>query len=151
MNEMIATMGLLEDSWNTLLNGSLSYQGKAVKVYNPDAPEDLDPSATVSEHYVIVRAESEAEVSNKKTYAMNSVVVVDIVTIFQNNINRKVAEDIYGQIVGLVFSKPGRNRLSEQTGIQITEVKVEGTFYRDEVGDQKIRRKIVRFSHRISS
>ena len=148
---MIATMGLLEDSWNTLLNGSLSYAGKTVKVYNPDAPEDVDPSATVSEHYVIVRAESETEVSNKKTYAMNSVVVVDIVTVFNNNINRNVAEDIYGQIVGLVFSKPGRNQLAEQTGIQITEVRVEGTFYRVEAGDQKVRRKIVRFSHRISS
>jgi len=148
---MIATMGLLEDSWNSLLNGSLSYQGKTVNVYNPDAPEDLDPSATVSEHYVIVRAESETEVSNKKTYAMNSIVVVDIVTVFQNKINRTVAEDIYGQIVGLVFSKPGRNSLAAQTGIQILEVRVEGTFYRDEAGDQKIRRKIVRFSHRISS
>ena len=148
---MIATMGLLEDSWNSLLNGSLTYSGKAVKVYNPDAPEDLDPSPSVSEHYVIVRAESETEVSNKKTYAMNSIVVVDIVTVFQNNINRTVAEDIYGQIVGLVFSKPGRNQLAVQTGIQILEVRVDGTFYRDESGDQKIRRKICRFSHRISS
>lgn len=147
---MIATMGLLEDSWNTLLNGSLTYQGKTVNVYNPDAPEDVDPSPTVSEHYVIVRAESETEVSNKKTYAVNSIIVVDIVTVFQNNINRSVAEDIYGQVVGLVFSKPGRNQLAAQMGMQITEVRVEGTFYRDEAGDQKIRRKICRFSHRVT-
>lgn len=148
---MIATMDKLGDSWFDLLDGSLSYNGKEVKVYDPDTPEDLDSSATVSEHYVVIRAESETEVSNKKTYAFNTIMIVDIVTVFQNNINRKVCEDIYGQIVGLVFSKPGRNNLSEQTGMQILEVKVDNTIYRDEAGDQKIRRKICRFSHRISS
>lgn len=148
---MIAAMDKLGDSWFDLLDGSLSYNGKEVKIYDPDVPEDLDPSTTVSEHYVIVRAESETEVSNKKTYAFNSIMIVDIVTVFQNNIDRKVCEDIYGQIVGLVFSKPGRNQLAEQTGIQILEVRVDNTIYRDEAGDKKIRRKICRFFHRISS
>lgn len=147
---MIATMDKLLDSWYSLLNGALTYSGKSVKVYKEDAPEDLDPSPTVSEHYVIIRAEGETDQSNKSKFVFDSVVIVDIVTVFENNVNRAVVDNIDGQIGALVLTSPYSTGLADQSGMQILNVTREtSTYLREGDSIKNYYRKVSRYNSRI--
>lgn len=137
---MINTMGPLLDSWMSLLDGVIS-----VPVYKEDVPE------SETGNYVVVREEGETADNNKKTFNDNSIVIVDIVTRFRNNINRSVADGIYNEIVGLVFDSPTEHNLPDQNGIQILNVFRENTpaSLQEDNGSEKWFRIILRFNHRI--
>ncbi len=141
---MINTMGLLVDSYYSLLNGQLNYNGLPVDVYKEDAPEDENY------HYVLLRAESENYDGNKRSFADISVVVVDIVTVFQNNIDSSVVNEIDDQIGALLLTNPRTSGLSGQSGIQILNVIRETTAYLTESdGVNKYYRKVSRYRQRI--
>lgn len=147
---MISTMNLLMDSWFDLLEGLITYSGKTVKIYKEDTPEDLDPTPTVSEHYILLRAEGETDQSNKKSFVNDTVIIVDIVTKFNNNVNRSVVDNIDNQINALVLTSPWITGLPAQSGMQILNVQRETTNYLYE-GDNinKYYRKVSRYNARI--
>jgi hypothetical protein len=123
---MINTMGLLIDSYYSLLNGQLTYGGVSVDVYKEDAPEGQEG------HYVLLIAEGEVYDGNKSSFADQSTVVVDIVTIFNNNVDTSVANEIDRQI-------------------QILNVQRESsTYMRETDGVRKYYRKVSRYKQRVS-
>lgn len=146
---MINTMDKLLDSWFDLLDGNITYSGKSVKVYKEDTPEDLDTTPTVSEHYILLRAEGESDQSNKRSFVFDSVVIVDIVTKFNNNINRSVVENIDGQVTALVLPTH-QTGLGTQSGMQILNVERETSNYLAETDNKdKYYRKVSRYNSRI--
>lgn len=147
---MISTMNKLLDSWFDLLDGNITYSGKTVKVYKEDTPEDLDETATQSEHYILLMAEGETDQSNKRSFVNDTVVLVDIVTKFNNNVNRTVVDNIDGQIGALILTAPYQTGLGTQSGMQILNVKRESANYLHE-GDniKKYYRKVSRYNSRI--
>lgn len=143
-------MDKLLDSWFDLLDGNITYSGKTVKVYKEDTPEDLDESPTQSEHYILLMAEGEIDQSNKRSFVNDTVVIVDIVTRFNNNINRSVVDNIDGQIGALILTAPFQDGLSSQSGMQILNVKRESANYLHESDNiKKYYRKISRYNSRI--
>lgn len=144
---MINTMGKLMDSYYALLNGQLNYS-KPVSVYKEDAPEELDPS--LSPHYVLIRAEGETGDGNKRSFADDSVVILDIVTVFQNNVDRSVVEDIDRQIGALLLTTPQVSGLGSQSGMQILNVQRESsTYLTEEDSVKKYYRKVSRYTQRV--
>lgn len=138
------TMGKLMNAWYSKLNGNITYGGSSVDVYKESAPEGE------TSHYVILRAEGETNSSNKRSFADESVVIVDIVTVFENTVDRSVVEDIDGQIDALVTSAPGKSNLSEQSGMLIVRMVRESSNYLPENdGTNQYYRKISRYNHRI--
>jgi hypothetical protein len=142
-------MAALMDAWFDLLDGVITYSGKSVKVYKEDTPEDLDETPTVSPHYILLRAEGETDDSTKQYFINESIVIVDIVTKFHNNVNRSVADNIDGQISALVL--PTRaNGLPTQSGMIIANVSKQTTNYLYETSEQgKYYRKICRYKQDI--
>ena len=141
-------MGKLLDSWYALLNGAVTYSGKSVKVYKESVPLDSDPSATRSEHYILLRAEGESDNSNKTAFATDSIMIVDIVTRFNNSVDRSVVENIDGQVTALVLPTQ-QTGLGSQSGMQILNVKRESTTYLTETNIEKYYRKVSRYNTRI--
>lgn len=137
-------MNPLVESWLSLLDGQLNYNSRTVNVY----PEDPDNDEEY--HYVLIRAESETDDSNKHSFITRPVVVIDIVTIHDVSVNRTVVDDIDDQIRGLLF--PTRKHdLPALTGLQITNVIPEGgTYLTEDDGTKRVYRKITRFIHRIT-
>lgn len=135
---MINIMDRLVTAWSDLLDGVIS-----VPVYKEDVPESEEGN------YVLLRAESEANVSNKHVFGTQAVVITDIVTVFNLNVKRNIAEDIDGEIKALIRSTPGSNGLTV-SGIQVVNVIPETSrFLTEEDGSKKYYRKIVRYNHLI--
>lgn len=134
----------LIDSYIELLNGNLSYDSRVVNVYPGDADNDDDY------HHVLVRAESETDVSNKSTFVTRPVIVIEIVTKFDGLINRSVVANIDSQIRELLF--PTRKcALPPTPGLQKTNVYIQSSNYlKDDDGVKRIYRKLTRFIHRIN-
>lgn len=138
------TMGKLLDAYWQLLNGSLSYNSTDVPVYKIDAPEDAPLN------YVLIYGESETNTGNKRSFAFDTVVIVDIVTQNENVIDNRAVDSIDGQISSLVLSSPAVNNLSTQTGMQILNVEVATTAYIPERdGVNVFYRKVLRYNQRI--
>lgn len=136
---MITVTGKLLDSWQELIDGSLS-----VSVHKDDVPEDE------SGNYVLLMAESETEDDTKQSFRSDVVVITDIVTRFNVAIDSSVAEGIDGEIKALIKSAPGLHALQAQSGMQILDVRPETTSYLTEYeAGIKYYRKIVRYTHRI--
>lgn len=137
-------MDKLMNAWYSLLNGFLTYNSINVPVYKEDIPEDFNG------HYVLLRAEGETDAGNKRSFSSDSVIVVDIVTTFENNVNRSVVDNIDNQILALVLPTAQTNGLSAQSGVQILNVKMETSAYLQQYdqGDQTaIYRKVSRYRH----
>lgn len=134
---MINTTGSLVTAWYNLLNGNV---GSGVAVYKEDAPEN--PST----NYVLIRAEGGVSVMNKRSFADQTVIVIDIVTQFENNIDRSVVETIDNTICGLVYT--GRQeQLTDPSNVQIHNVVRENFDYiQEEDGIKKYYRKISRWT-----
>ena len=138
------TMGNLKNSWYSLLSGGIMIDSVILNVYKEDVPEEE------TNHYVLIRAEGETDTSNKRSFRTESVVIVDIVTTFENNVDSSVVDSIDNQIQALVFNGPPLNNLSVQSGMQILNVKAETTSYLpQEDGTKKFYRKVSRYRHTI--
>ncbi len=137
---MINVMGKLMDSWQELIDSTIS-----VPVYKEGSvPEDE------KRNYVELIAEGETEDDTKQSFRCDAVVITDIVTRFNVAIDRSVCERIDGEIKALIKSSPGIHGLIDQPGIQILDVKPETTTYFEEYeSGTKYYRKIVRYTHKI--
>jgi len=138
---MINVMGKLMDSWQELIDSTIS-----VPVYKEGSvPEDE------KRNYVELRAEGETEDDTKQSFRSDAVVITDIVTRFNVAIDRSVCERIDGEIKALIKSSPGVHGLVAQPGMQILDVKPETTTYFEEYESGiKYYRKIVRYTHKIT-
>jgi hypothetical protein len=134
---MINTTGLLMNAWYQLLNnGGLS-------VYKEDVPENVEGN------YVLIRAEGGTSMNNKRSFADETVIVVDIVTQFQTMIDRSEVETIDNTINGLILPTM-QNGLTAQSGMQILNVNRETFTYLTETdNEKKYYRKVSRYVHTI--
>lgn len=134
---MKATTNDIITAWYNLLNGQV---GTGVEVYVEDAPEN--PSL----NYVLLRAEGGTSDNTKQYFADNIVVITDIVTTFENNIDRSVCETIDNAICQLIL--PTRqNELTKQSGLQIHNLEREDFGYLYEFdGVKKYYRKVSRWN-----
>lgn len=138
-------MDQLADSWYTLLNGNLSYDSREVKVYSEDA-DSADKF-----HYVVIKAESETDDSNKTSFVKNPVIIIDIITVHSiTGVRKSIVNDIDDQIGELLF--PTRKcALPALDGLQITNVRPEGsTYLNEDDGTKKYYRKVTRYVHRVT-
>lgn len=126
----------LLDAYYDLLK-ALSYD-----VFKEDAPEGQNT------HYILLRAEGGADESNKSKFADECVVIVDIVTVFQNNVDRSVVETIDSAAKALITSNPFRGNVTV-TGKQVLNVTRESFSYLTEEDTQKYYRKISRYTNRV--
>lgn len=145
-------MNHLMNSWYALLNGNITYSSKEVQVFIEEAPEDIGASPTISEHYILLRREGETAQNDKRFFNDAAVVIVDIVTVFNQVINPSVADEIDAQIQSELFDNVRSHNLGSQSGIQILNVVRENSVYLPE-GDQTKRyyRKVSRYNHRINT
>ena len=139
-------MDQLVNSWYDLLNGNLTYDSRQVKVSGVDAANDN------SFHHVEIRPESEAFDFNKRSFVTNAVIVLDIVTVHSVAVNKSIVNNIYNQVMQLVFpARPGGHALPALTGLQISTITPQGGSYLEEDdGTKKYYRKVIRFIHRIN-
>lgn len=133
----------LIDSWFELLDGNLTYAGKAVNVCKEDASNEEDY------HHVEIRAEGETDDSNKTSFVTNPVIIIEIVTVHGVSVKRSVVDAIDDQIRELLF--PARQcALPVLSGLQISNVIPQSsTYLKEDDGTKKYYRKITRFIHRI--
>lgn len=121
------------DKWHLLLSGVIS-----VPVYKEDVPEDEDGN------YLLLRAEGGASQNNKRSFADQTVIITDIVTVFENNIDRSVVEAIDGEVNALVL--PTRNTgLANPSNTQLHNVNRETFEYITEQDVKKYYRKVSRY------
>lgn len=133
---MINTTGTLLYLWHLSLDGAIS-----CPVYKEDAPEN------VYTNYVLLRAEGGRSMNNKHAFADETVVIVDIVTVFQNNVDRSVCEYIDNEICGIILPSTITS-LPTQNNMQFLNVKRESFEYvYEDDGIRKYYRKVSRFSH----
>jgi len=128
------TKKLVNSYWE-LLNGSLS-----VPVYIESVPE------SETGNYVLLRVEGETNVDeNAKTWIKEIVVILDIVTVFDNMIDTSVVDDI------LAATPYSGHNLAAQTGMQINRVTDETSEYlQEDDGTYKYYRKITRYNNLIT-
>lgn len=134
----------LIQAWYDLLNGSITYNSTAIEAFMEDVPEDH------AGHYIWIHAEGGGYAGNKSSLADNDVVVIDIVTVFNNNVDRSVCEDIDAQITTLLYSTASINNLAVQSGVQFGQVIRETTAYLNEQDSvNKYYRKVSRYKTRV--
>lgn len=133
----------LMDEYYATLNNSVTYDGELVDVFKEDAPEGQ------TTHFIELRGEGGSDNSNKTKFADDCVVIVDIVTIFQNNVDRSVVEAIDASVKALITSSPFEGNLSV-TGKQVLNVTRETFTYITEQDDtNKYYRKVSRYVNRV--
>lgn len=137
-------MSPLIDSWQSLLEGNLTYGSREVKVYKEDAGNDDEF------HHVEIRAESETDDSNKTAFVTRPVVIIEIVTVHSISVKRSIVDAIDDQIRDLLF--PTRQcALPAMDGLQITNVIPQSSSYlNDNDGSKKYYRKLTRYIHRVT-
>jgi hypothetical protein len=128
--------GLLLTAWHDLLSG--------LNVHKIDVPEDE------TENYVWIYIESGSS-SNLKTVKVDEVIVVcQIVTFHQNNIDQTACEALDAQVENLVLPLAWAQSLSV-SGMQVLNVERESFDYvQEEDSNGKIYRKVSRYKHTIN-
>lgn len=135
---MINTKKELRTAWYNLINGI------SVDVYDESVPQDQ------STHYVVIRSEGQTDASNKAYFGSQSVIIIDIVTVFQNMIDTSVADDIDGEISALILPVVGEHGLTV-SGFQVSNViRLNDIDLQEDDGTRKYYRKIIRFNHLIN-
>jgi hypothetical protein len=135
---MIDVDGKLLDSWQELLDGVISVP------FCKTVDEDLEG------HYVWVYIEGSTGDDTKHSFVSDVVVRTDIVTRFEYEVDKSVANGIDNEIKGLVRPGHGVHGLMAQSGMQILNVKCSnGTGIEEYDSGKKYYRKIVRYTHRI--
>lgn len=125
------------DAWMSLLDGNIS-----VPVYRIDVPEEEEGN------YVQLRVEGGTGINNKRNISDEFIVITDIVTIFENNIDGSVVDGIDAEIFDLVLPTSRGGALAQTSGMQILNVSRENFDYLDENdGTKKYYRKVSRYKH----
>lgn len=132
------TIGDLMDNVYSLLSGQIANGGSTIPVYKEDVPEDEDS------HYILLRAEGGSSMNNKKSFSDEVIVITDVVTVFENNIDRSVVEDIDGQINFLILPTM-TSGITNPTDTIIMNVARETFDYIQEQDVKKYYRKVSRY------
>lgn len=130
----------LMNAYYQLLNGNVN-----VPVYRIDAP-------STATDYVVIRPESETDLSNNANFVTSPVIITEVVTRFGSGelINDTAAHDIDGLIANLLCPTPSTHGLAQSAGLQIVSVKREGqTILGEDDGSYRYYRIITRVTHRI--
>lgn len=131
------TVGPVVDAMYTLL-ASISKP-----VYKVDVPEQE------AGNYVIIRPESGSGINNKRSLNDTVIIITDVVTRFDNNINGAVTEALDVEVFDKIMPLPQSNVLSA-SGLQVLNVNRESFNYLQERdGVNVYNRKISRYSIRI--
>lgn len=131
--------GKIMNAWHELLNGNIS-----VPVYRTDAPPDE------TGNYVLLRVESENDLSNNHSFVTNPVIITDVVTRFDIRIDDGLAAEIDDEISQLLKSSSATHNLPEQDDIQIVDVRrVNATYINEDDGVSRFYRLVTRNLHRV--
>ncbi len=136
---MIDVDGKLLDSWETLIDGTLS-----VPAFKGGSVDE------VAGNYVEYYIETGFGEDNKHRFNNEVVVITNIVTKFGVAIDHSVVHGIDNEIKTLLKSSPGVHALQAQTGMQILDVVFSsGDTLEEYESGTKYYRKIVRYTHKI--
>lgn len=132
-------------AWYELLNDNITIDSNLIPVFRMDAPSGQ------TGHYILIRMEGGSTRNTNSSFDSNHIVVIDIVTQFDNKIDDSVVFDISTEIDKLVFPDPAHHGLPEQSDIQIIKVVKENetVLPEDDGAIPKINRLVSRYSHRI--
>lgn len=131
---------------NGVLNSFMALlEGISVPVYRIDAP------LSETGNYVIVRPESGTGNNNKRSINDNVIVITDITTVFENNVDGSVVEGIDDEIFSRLMPTPQSHSLTDPSGEQILNVTRESFNYLPETdGVKNYYRKVSRYSIQIN-
>lgn len=136
---MINVANKVLKAWFEMLSGVIS-----VPVYR------VDVQPTETDHYVILRIESDTDSSNNNRFVTNPVIITEVVTRFRSAIDDGVAVDIDTEIAQLLFPSVGQLGLPRQDDIQITSVvRQNATYLPEDDGTFRHHRLITRNKHRV--
>lgn len=136
---MINVTNKVLTAWYELLSGNIS-----VPVYRTDAPPEEEGN------YVIIRAESETDLTNNTFFVTAPVIITEVITKFKARIDDGLAAEIDSEIGALVKPSPGLHGLPTQTGILISDVRRENnTVLPEDDGTFRYNRIITRNLHRV--
>lgn len=116
-------------------------------MYIESVPEDE------SGNYIQLRVESETEVDrNDKTWIKDVVMIIEIVTTFEQMVNPDVANGIDDEVGTLLFTSPASgHNLAAQTGMKINSITLDtSTNIQEDDGVRKYYRKITRYNNLIT-
>ena len=137
-------VGELVKAYFHVLDGSITYSGQPVNVYN------VSVNADEKFHHIVLRPESETDSSNQSSFVTNPVVIADIVTVHDGGIDASVVEYIDDQMRDLLFTSRNTTALIDVAGMQVLNVKAENSSYLDGFnGVRHEHRKITRFTNRL--
>lgn len=140
MNKKRNITDKLLTAWMTLLDGTIS-----VPVYRSDAP----PGTTTN--YVLIRAESETDLSNNARHVHQPVIITEVVTRHVARINDSLAPAIDDEIAQLLFTTTNTHNLPAQDDIQITSVRRENqTTINEDDGVSRYQTIATRNIHRVA-
>jgi hypothetical protein len=138
------TAGGVLTAYYNLLNGNLIYNSVTVDVYKIDVPEGQ------KRHFVLLNVEGETYDGNKRSFADTTVILVDIVTMFKNNVDSSVADNIDDQIGSYLLTAPATSGLTNPTDTQILNVTRQTAAYlTEDDGVDKYYRKVSRYTQRV--
>ena len=127
--------GAILDSFISLLSGI------SVNVYKLDVPEDE------SGNYVQVRLESGTGMNNKRQIADEVIVITDITTIFENNVDGSLCEGIDTEIFDRVLPTSTGHGLRTTAAMKIISVYRQSfTYIEENDGTKNYYRKVSRYS-----
>lgn len=132
-------MKVLVDAYYDLLDGI------SVSVFKEQAPQDQVAD------YVLLRSEGGSNERNKTKFVDDCVVIVDIVTHFNELVDTSVVEGIDAEITALLRPTVNAVGLGAISGYQAAEVERESFTYVPEEGvdGNKVYRKVSRYNNRL--
>lgn len=111
--------------------------------YKSDVPE------SETGNYYILRIEGGTGNNNKRSINDNMILITDLVTVFENNVNSDVVDEADAAVFDLIVPNPQANTLSA-SGLQALNVSRESFNYLQESdGVKQYYRKVSRYSMRI--
>lgn len=136
---------LLLKAWYELLNGTVIYNGYTFPVYRTDV------DSAESGHYLLLRLESMTSNNTNSSFFTRPVVILEIITVFDNKIDDSVVFDVQSLVDQLLFPDPSHHALPVQTGFQVVKVTkdTETVLTEDNGATPKINRLISRYAHSV--
>lgn len=140
-------MNELMQAWFNLLNGLITYNSLPVNVYVGDIPMDQPQNTSISPHYVWIHAEGSSDGSTKQVFFDDDVIIVDIVSVVNNNMDVSIVSSIDKQIRQLLYSSPSICNLSTSSPtVQFGQtVRENVTYITEDDGVNKYYRKVSRY------
>lgn len=102
-------------------------------------------------NYILLRMESETDLSDKNKFVTSPVIIIDIVTRHEGAIDASVVEGYDNEVRQAIWPTRRTTGLADWIGAQVTMVNFEGANYIDSFdGARYEHRKITRLSNRLN-